>query len=286
MSRRLIALLAVVLVASACGNNQLGRSVPACPADPDVITSFSGAIILEMQAVDTAEYVPCLNDLKAGWSYEDLVPDRGKSRFWLNSDRLGSHFLEVTLTDRCDVGAVARVAGGQNQDVSEFRDIELVGSTVTIVIVPVTGREADYARTIRGELEARQINDRTVFVAFDTSDTPLAEKLESAARRDRPIIIVDEQDAKDGTATLKMPDEAESVRNLDLDDLFDRLEGRLPKPSFEGVWYRVFEGGCITYEFDASGPGVDRLAGDIEEALGLFPAAEVRRVLRAAGILG
>jgi hypothetical protein len=286
MSRRLLALVALTLIAPACGNSQLGRSVPACPADPEVIASFTGAIILQMQAVDTAQYVPCLNDLKAGWSYEDLVPDRGKSRFWLDSDRLGSRFLEVTLTDRCDVGAATPVVGGQNEEVSEFRDVELVGSSVTITIIPVTGREIDYASTIESELEARQINDRTVFVVFDTGDEPLADKVAAAARRDRPIIIVDEEDAQDGTATLQMPDEAHSVRGLDLNHLFDRLERRLPEPSFEGIWFQVFEGGCITYEFDASGPGVDRLAGDVEEAVGLFPAGVVRRALRASGVLG
>ncbi len=286
MSRRMILLVAVVLVASACSNNQLGRSVPACPVDPQIVTTFSGAIILQMQAVDTAEYVPCLNDLKAGWSYEDLIPEHGLSRFWLDSDRLGSRFLEVSLTASCDIGSATPVAGGPNQDVSEYQDVELVGSNATIVIVPVTGRESDYAHTIEDELEARQINGRTIFAIFDTSDLPLADKVAAAARRDRPIIVVDEQDAAARTATLQMPDEMQSVRGLELHDLFDRLEGRLPKPSFVGMWYQVFEGGCITYEFDAEGPGVDRLAGDIEEAIGLFPAGEVRRVLRSAGILG
>ncbi|NNC93751.1 MAG: hypothetical protein HKN80_14810 [Acidimicrobiia bacterium] len=284
--RRFTALVAVVLIASACNNSQLGRGVPACPVDPEVITSFTGTMLLQMQAVDTAEYVPCLNDLKAGWSYVDLVPDRGKSRFWLDSDRIGSHFLEVTLTASCDVGSATRVAG--SHDVDEYRDVELVGSSVTIAIVPVTGREADYARFIEGELEARQINDRNVFVVFDTGDDPLAEKVAEAARRDRPIIVVDERDALDDnrTATLKMPDEDEAVRGLKLDDLFDRLEDLLPEPSFVGTWYRVFQGGCITYEFDAEGTGVDRLAGDVEDALGLFPAEAVRQAMRSAGMLG
>lgn len=284
MIRRAILLVALALVATACNNSQLGRGVPACPVDPEVITSFTGTMLLQMQAVDTAEYVPCLNDLKAGWSYEDLIPARGKSRFWLNSDRIGGHFLEVTLTPSCDVGSATRVAG--LHDVDEYRDVKLVGSSVTIVIVPVTGREADYARSIESELEARQINDRNVFVVFDTSENPLADKVAEAARRDRPIIVVDEQDALARTATLQMPGETQSVRGLKLDRLFDRLEDRLPEPSFVGTWYRVFEGGCITYEFDAEGTGVDRLAEDVEEALGLFPAGVVRQAMRSAGLLG
>jgi len=286
MSRRLTAVLVLALVAGACGNNQLGRTVPACPVDPDVITSVSGAIVVQMQAVDTAEYVPCLNDLKAGWSYEDLVPERGLSRFWLNSDRLGSRFLEVSLTPSCDVGSATEVRTDPESGVTEFREVELVSSTVTMVIVPTTGREVEYAAFIEAELEAREIRDRRVFVVFDATDTPLSDKVAAAAARDRPIIIVNEQDAIDETATLQMPDENDSVRGLDLDELFDRLDRRLPKPSFEGIWYQVFEGGCITYEFDAEGPGVDRLAEDVEEALGLFPAEVVRRAMRSAGVLG
>ncbi|MBT8164988.1 MAG: hypothetical protein KJP22_08580 [Acidimicrobiia bacterium] len=286
MSRRLFALVIVALVASACGNNQLGRGVPACPADPEVITSVTGSMVLQMQAVDSAEYVPCLNDLKAGWSYEDLVSSRGKSQFWLDSDRLGSHFVEVTLAASCDVGGAPELTTDGVTGVTEFRDVNLVSSTVTMVIVPTTGREADYARAIESELEARQINDRQVFVVFDTSDLPLTEKVAAAAERNRPIIIVNEQDALDRTATLRMPDDTSSVRGLKLPQLFDRLESRLPDPSFTGRWYRVFEGGCITYEFDAEGPGVDRLADDVEDALGLFPAGVVRRAMRSAGILG
>ena len=68
--------------------------------------------------------------------------------------------------------------------------------------------------------------------------------------------------------------------------LLDRLDRLLPKPRFTGSWYKKFEGGCISYEFDAKGTGVDRLAGDVEDAIGLFPAGELRRVLRNEGILG
>ena len=286
MIKRAALMAAIGVLAAACANNQLGLSVPVCPADPNVFDSVTGAIILQMQAVETAEYVPCLNELNAGWSYEDLVPEHGKSRFWLDSDRMGSRFVEVTLTPQCDVGAAPQIGASRTADVAEFRRVELVGSSATIVIVPVTGREVGYAQTIEAELEARPINDRAIFVVSDAGDEPLADKVRNASTRGRPIIIVDEQDALAGTATLQMPGEAQSVRGLDLDNLFDRIERLLPEPSFTGTWFEVFDGGCITYEFDASGIGVDRLADDIEDAIGLFPAAELRRVLSSEGILG
>jgi len=285
MRKRTLLVLVVALAATACANNSLGRGIPACPTESGAINSVGSSMILQMQAVDTAEYVPCVNDLKVGWSYEHLEAERFQSRFWLDSDRLGSRFLEVTLTPECDLGAATAVNPSQD-DVSVFRDVEVVGSTVTMTIVPVTGRESAYAFRIEEELEARQINDRQVFVVFDEREIPLAEKVANAGGRDRPIIIVDEQDALAGTVTLQMPGETQSVRGLDLDELLDRIDDQLPKPSFTGSWFTVFEGGCITYEFDASGPGVDRLAGDIGDALGLFPAGEVWRTMREIGVVG
>lgn len=285
MMRRLGPLLAIAVVAGACGNSALGRSIPACPADDDFISEVSASMILQMQAVDSAKYVPCVTDLKAGWSYEDLVADRGKSRFSLHSDRLGSGFLEVTLLEACETDGLAAVSSPRD-DVSEYRSIQLVGSTVTMVIVPETGREIDYARRIEAELEARRINGRQVFVVFDDADLPLAEKVAQASRSGRPLVILDEEDALEETATLRMPGRAESIRGLDFERLVDTLEDRLPKPSLRGTWVQVFEGGCIRFDLDAEGHGVDGLVGDVEEAIGLFPAEEVRRIMRDAGVLG
>lgn len=286
MIKRLASLLAVAAVAAGCSNSQLGLSVPACPAEAGAFNSVSGAIIIEMQAVDTAEYVPCIDELSAGWTYEDLVAEHGQSRFWLNSDRIGSRFVEVVLTPQCDVGTAPQIGTALNDEVAEFRQVKLVASSATVVLVPVSGRETAYAAQIESELEARSINDRNIFVVIDDGDAPLADKVAVAAGQDRPIVFVDEQDALARTASLQMPGEAQSTRGLDLNDLVDRLDRLLPKPSFTGMWFQVFEGGCVTYEFDAKGVGVDRLAGDVEDAIGLFPAGELSRILRSQGILG
>ncbi|MDH3605803.1 MAG: hypothetical protein OER12_02265 [Acidimicrobiia bacterium] len=286
MTRRLAILLAVVVVAAGCGNSELGRRVPGCPADPDSFSSITSGIIMQMQAVETAEYVPCLNELNAGWSYEDLVAESGKSRFWLDSDRSGSRFLEVTLRPQCEVGTAPQTGTAANGSVAEYRQVELVGSNATVVLVPVTGREMAYAAIIESELEARSINGRDIFVVLDDGDTPLTDKVTIAAGQNRPIVLVDEQDALAQTASLQMPGETQSTRGLDLDGLLDRLDRLLPKPSFTGQWFQVFAGGCITYEFDASGAGVDRLAEDVEDAIGLFPAGELWRLLRSQGVVG
>ena len=285
MMRRLGLVVVLAVAAASCANSSLGRSIPACPADDDFISEVSASMILQMQAVDSAKYVPCVTDLKAGWSYDDLVADRGKSRFSLDSDRLGSGFLEVTLLETCETDGLAAVSAPRD-DVSEYRSIRLVGSTVTVVIVPETGRVIDYGRRIEAELEARQVNGRQLFVVFDDADVPLAEKVAQASRNGRPLVILDEEDALEETATLRMPGRAESIRGLDFERLVDALENRLPQPSLRGTWVQVFEGGCIRFDFDAEGHGVDGLISDVEEAVGLFPAQEVRRIMRDAGVLG
>lgn len=283
--RRLVPLLILATVMTACANTELGRSVPVCPPDPDSINQISATMILQLQAVDTARYAPCLNDLNAGWSYEDLVATRGMSRFWLNSDRFGSRFLTVTLADVCDVSDLPEVAG-RRTDVTDFRKVQLVGSGVTIVIVPEIARVSAYATTIEAELEAREINHRQVFVVFDRTDRPLADKVAEAARRNRPVIVVGEEDAESGTASLRMPTDEQPARGLELEDVIERLEDRLEGPSFTGRWVRVFDGGCIEYVFDASGVGVDRLAEEVERAVGLYPAGDVRQTMRDMGMLG
>ena len=286
MTRRLASVLVTLVVAAGCANDNLGRSIPACPINPDVISAISSTMVLQMQAVDTAEFVPCLNDLNAGWTYNDLLPEQGRSWFTLDSDRLGSDFLEVTLTPACDVGNAPERVTQAATGVTEYRSVEVVSSEVVVVVVPVTPRVADYARILETELEAQEFNGRTASGVFDAGDSPLADKVAAAAQRGRPIVIVDERDELAGTATLQMPDESEPTRELDRDDLFERLDDDLPEPSYRGEWFQVFTGGCVTYEFDATGPGVDRLPADVQDALGLYPAGEVRRALRAIGVLG
>ena len=45
----------------------------------------------------------------------------------------------------------------------------------------------------------------------------------------------------------------------------------------------MFEGGCVVYTFDAEGPGVSTIESDIEHALGLYNAEELREMARDVG---
>ena len=279
--RRLGLGLVLLLVGSACANNQLGRAVPECRGD------LTSTMVIQIQSVPSAEFVPCINELQFGWEYLDLVPKLGNSRFWISSDRSGDRFLEVVLTDGCQVDASlgsSEILSGVNQ----YRDVTVVSSRAFVTIAPASDREVPYAEVVERTIEAEAINGRTVIVTYDQRDLPLTVKIDEAHDRGRPLIVIEQQDELNSPSTvgLALPGESSIRRAIELEELTERLDGFLVKPSYKGKWVMVFDGGCITYLFDAEGPEVETLIGDVTNGLGFFPAGEVQRQLRDAGLLG
>ena len=127
---RLALLVGMALVVSACGNEQIGRSIPSC--DPN---QASSTILIAAQSVYGAEFIPCVDDLKAGWAYEHLQARRGRSRFWLSSDRVGFKFLEVTVQSTCDLGDALQVPSDE-PGVPLFMDVERSDAVLPIVVIP------------------------------------------------------------------------------------------------------------------------------------------------------
>jgi hypothetical protein len=73
-------------------------------------TSYQSIFLLEAQAVPSATFVPCLAPLPSGWRYGGSVVRSGSARFWIDSDRVGSHAAEVTLTRTCDVSGAIQIS--------------------------------------------------------------------------------------------------------------------------------------------------------------------------------
>jgi hypothetical protein len=63
--------------------------------------------LLEAQAVPSATFIPCITPMPPGWSYGGSEVGSGRARFWLDSDRAGSHAVEVTLTGSCDLSGTS-----------------------------------------------------------------------------------------------------------------------------------------------------------------------------------
>jgi hypothetical protein len=91
-----------------------GVVVSGCAASHYQQVSCSGRsrqsiFLLEAQAVPSATLIPCVLPLPGGWSYGGSQVRSGLARFWLDSDRAGSHAAEVRLTQACDVAGATEL---------------------------------------------------------------------------------------------------------------------------------------------------------------------------------
>jgi hypothetical protein len=94
------ALLAGFGIAAYAGANQLVpvQDLPVYTA-PECGTS--AALLLAAQAVPTATKLPCIAAFPSGWSFGLARIHSGEAIVWLNSDRGGSHAVEIRLASTC-----------------------------------------------------------------------------------------------------------------------------------------------------------------------------------------
>jgi hypothetical protein len=272
-------LLAAALVSASCSasgeatRDDLGADMPVCDRT-------GNSLILSVQAVSRTEFVPCVQALRAGWKYVQLQARRGESVFWLDSDRLGTRFLQVELLPSCNTSGAVEVES--DEVVPLFVDVE-VQATVPVTIVPDSSNSADYAAGIQAELEQLTISDRPLTVEVDTTDATTAQRLATAQALGHAVLIVSARDAEDGTATLILPGDDKEQGGMSGDEILSALERVTDPASYTGRWYYEFPTACIVYTFDAHGSGVDTIEADVKAALGLFDAEALRQQARQEG---
>ena len=98
MSRRLlVTVLALSVLAGACSNLGLGEA-DCTPPERDV----SSANFISFQAVPTAKYLPCLNELRLGWSSVAWFAEDGRAgieiRGGVEAFETINPFLTATVT--------------------------------------------------------------------------------------------------------------------------------------------------------------------------------------------
>ncbi len=276
MSRRLIlATAAMALVAGACGNLGLG--------DPDCISrgqDVSTATVMTVQAVPTARYTPCLNEIRLGWDGVNWSAENERAGFdLLRRDRV---FLSAVVTPTCTPSGVEVESG--YDDIRRFEDVESQQTDIEITIIPSGERPAISARLLVEELSGIEIDDRpVVFTIDDQMGQAVTNRVNLALLRDQYVWIVDELDAEEGTVELRSNQIGVSGSGLEPDDALDLIEASVPEEFYRGNWFFDFEGGCITYTFDATGTLAETVAADADDALGFFPAYELVQAARDAG---
>jgi hypothetical protein len=277
MRRRVLILLVLGLLGTAC-DSTLGRDIPECEID-----NAGNTLVLEVQSVPQAAFVACVAGLKPGWDYQHAQIESGRSVFWLDSDRMGEPFITVEVVGSCDPGDAAP-AESRYPGIALFKDVHKE-TTVAVVLVPEQPSEATTARAVEilNTLGDVEIRDRIVVATVSASDTPTGDRIRRAASSGAHVIVISIRDAEEGTLTLQLAGQNQEVKVDDLDDVIDEIEDVETKPSYTGNWYYVFEGGCVVYTFDAEGPDVNTIERDIQRALGLFDAEELREFARDLG---
>jgi tRNA A-37 threonylcarbamoyl transferase component Bud32/membrane-associated phospholipid phosphatase len=105
-------LLAAVILGIGWGRLINDRDVEYAPIEARTLRCAPHEPLLLMaQSVPTAELVPCVELLPAGWTLGDVMVGNGRSRFTLTSDRGG--VLVAELTASCDLAGAVELTSEQ-----------------------------------------------------------------------------------------------------------------------------------------------------------------------------
>jgi hypothetical protein len=108
--RRLLALAVACLALAGCARpvatELAATNQPGCRWQGRDGTPL---VLLMAQAVPTASQLPCVELLPTGWWVSDVFVRKGRVRFTLDSDRVGTRAVEVVLARTCAIGRVTRV---------------------------------------------------------------------------------------------------------------------------------------------------------------------------------
>jgi hypothetical protein len=266
---------ALALVATGCGNLGLGK-VDCIEPQRDI----SAANILTVQAVPTAKYTPCINELRLSWDTVEWFAEDGRAG--IEVSRAISPFLTVTVTESCSVSGI-RVES-ELIDIEQYVDVDFETSRVDITIVPSGEAPLAAALDLADRFAGFDMDNRPVsYTVDDAIGEPVGSRVDAALAAGEYVWIIDEVDAEEGTVQLRSNIAAATGRGLRPGDAFDLVEDALPGVFYKGEWYFTFEGGCITYEFDATGRVAETIAADAKEAFGFYPASELREWARDSG---
>ncbi len=281
MSKRLaIVVGAVALLSAGCG--RLGLGLPACDTAANNPTTAS---VITAQAVPKADYAPCLNSLKLGWDEVDfeVESDLMTLEFGRKTELEFQSFLEVRLTPSCDVGDAVPVPSGMD-DVERFDNIEQVTEEIRVTIIPDGERPRIFAQSLADDLAGARVEDRPVTFSVDTDiEFSVLSRVNKALFADEYVWIINDLDIDEELLELRRTPEGEGLRGIKVSEALHFIEDMTPEVSYRGQWYYVFNGGCITYDFDAKGTLATTIEQDAAETIGFYPNAELREAARRAG---
>jgi hypothetical protein len=296
-ARRRIALaIGLALVATGC--RPYGPGIPAC-GEVDVIaiadqvrvtvTDRTGeaaplrsAQLIQAQAVPTAEWGVCVEDLPGGWQASMPQAAAGEVTLSLASPDLGLPFVTATLTEVCEVAPAAHRVASPVAGLDRFVAVEETAAGVRVTLVPVAARHDQAAYELATDLRERELRGNPVRTTLLASAAgPVPSRIQEALDLGEAAIVVDDEYLARGELELRVPDLGRPIVSR-VGGVLAELAERAPPPRYLATWWHVGEGGCITYRVDAAGPAAASMADDLDASLGFFPLGDLRRQLAGA----
>lgn len=282
--RRLVLLVVLTLAITACSrsDSNLGRAVVECDIELESLTTTA---MISAQAVPTASFVPCVKALRPGWDFQHVAPESGRTWFAIDSDRLGSRFVQVTFTETCTPGNAVRVTSDE-PSAELFVEVTKDLSEVELAIIPIAPRHLEYAHSVATALTGNVIGGFLVEATVDESEESASARISAAQQRGVPILIVDDNEVETATVSMREEDGDEET-GLSVEAILDELEGSVGEPAYQATWFYVFgEDSCTRYDIDASGPGAEDVEEDVRQALGFYDLTDVRKWVEDEGYKG
>ena len=267
-TRTVVLLSAFAMLVSSCTNLGIGEADCASPE-----RRISGANILNVQAVPTARFTPCLEERPLGWDSVEWFAEKGESGFEIA--RAARVFLTVKVTELCDVSGAVQVFSGSSE-IERYENVEYEPAEIEIMLVPSASGPMVTSMRLAERFADVNLDDRpVVFTINHNMDQPISARIDEALERVQYVWIIDELDADEGTVDLRSNNPGATGRGIDPVDALDLIEDAAPDVFYRGNWFFSFDGGCITYEFDAEGDLAETVAAEAEESIGFYPAHEV-----------
>lgn len=267
--------LSTTILLGACSNLGLGE-IDCTPPEREI----SPRNILTVQAVPTARYTPCIDNVRLGWGNIEWTARKGEAGIKI-LDGIRP-FLTATVTPSCNTTGAVQVPSGRT-DIERFERIESQQALIDLTIVVTGDRPRTEANKLALRLGSIELDDRPLRITIDHEDISAAIRVRRALQAGHYVWIIDELDVDEGTVEMRSNHPAVAGSGLSPEDALDEIEDHAPDVFYRGQWIFTFEGGCITYDFDAKGTLAETVAEDAEDALGFYPAHRLRAIAESAG---
>lgn len=292
-------LVAVSIALLLTGCRPLGPGTPTC-GDLEVVDDGQGSAVLivrpsgeataldsseliQLQAVPSAQWGVCIEELPPGWSTGILTAERGQAGLTVASTGLGLPFLTATLTEGCDVPADAQEVRAAGHGPTRFIEVHDITTGIEVVVIPVAARHHDAALALTATLSGREVRGTPIRLTLDAATDDITARMDRALEAGSNVVILDDDYLRRGEVELRSPDAARPL-TAPLGRVLTELGDRADPEVYAATWWHPSPRSCVTYRITARGAGALDVPDRVDDALGLFPLAELRDHLDEAGI--